>query len=76
MLMELGAGIDFRLSKNFFLGFRYKYNYSLKEQVHFEAVTQNDKTTEITHYKLVVPGHNQSYILSASYRISSIWNKK
>lgn len=76
MMLELGLGIDFRLSKNFILGIRYRYNYSLKEQIHLEAITQNNRTNELAHYKLIVPGHNQSYSLSASYRISSFWNKK
>lgn len=75
MLIELGAGVDFCISKNLFLGLRYKYNYSLKEQVDMYAITRNNRTAEITNYKLEVPGHNHSLSISVSYRISSYWNK-
>ncbi|MDR1518213.1 MAG: hypothetical protein LBS52_09045 [Dysgonamonadaceae bacterium] len=73
-LMEFGAGANTFITKNFFIGCRFRYSFSSKEQLNFEARRINTNN-DITDYVLKSNGNQKSFTISIGYQISKFWNK-
>ena len=58
------------------MGIRYRYNIGLKKYIDLDATAINSESNEISNYHLTSNGNYHSFMLSASYRISRIWNRK
>jgi hypothetical protein len=73
-LLELGAGADIFITKNFFLGLRYKYTVGFKQILNYEAYAM-DANSSRSDYVIRTNGNCHSLSIGLGYRISSIWNK-
>jgi hypothetical protein len=73
-LMELGVGTNIFVTKNFFIGCRFRYSFGFKELLNIEAQRTNVDNT-ITDYNLKSSGNHMSFTISIGYQISKFWDK-
>ena len=75
-LMEFGVGADFFISKNFFIGIKYRYTAGFSTKFDMEYHTQGLDQNNRTDYFVKSNGNYHSFMGSIGYRISWLWNKK
>jgi hypothetical protein len=74
-LFEFGIGTDIYLTKNFFVGFRYRYNHGFNKIVDINSNTNISESNSIDYY-LNTKGNYNAFMISLGYRISKFWNKQ
>jgi opacity protein-like surface antigen len=74
-LLEFGIGTDIKLSENFYLGLRYRYNHRSNEILNFSAESRNAENNIEANYNVSSKGTYSSYTFAIGYRISRFWNK-
>ena len=74
-LFEFGIGTDIYLTKNFFLGFRYRYNIGFDKIITINAKTRHILETNDIDYFLNSKGNYHAFMISFGYKISKFWNK-
>jgi len=75
-LFEFGIGTDIYLSKNFFVGLRYRYNHGFNEIIDINSNTQHISESNSMDYYLNSKGNYHAFMFSLGYRISKFWNKQ
>lgn len=75
MLLEFGIGTDIYLSKNFFVGLRYRYSHGFNEIIDLNSNTQHVSESNSIDYFLNTKGNYHAFMFSLGYRISKFWNK-
>jgi hypothetical protein len=75
-LFEFGIGTDVYLSKNFFVGLRYRYSHSFNEIIDINSNTQHISESNSLDYYLNTKGNYHAFMFSLGYRISKFWNKE
>lgn len=74
-LFEFGIGTDIYLSKNFFVGLRYRYSHGFNEIIDIKSNTQHISESNSIDYYLNSKGNYHALMFSLGYRISKFWNK-
>ncbi len=75
-LIEFGIGTDIYLTKNLFVGFRYRYNIGFDKIIDINANTRHVSETNDIDYFLNSKGNYHALMISFGYRISKFWNKQ
>ncbi len=75
-LFEFGIGSNIYLTKNFFAGFRYRYNIGFDKKIDIFSTTQHVSEPNNIDYFLNSKGNYHAIMISFGYRISTFWNKQ
>lgn len=75
-LIEFGVGADLFITKNFFVGIKYRYNAGISPKLDMEYHTQGLEQNNRTDYYIKSNGNYHSFMTSIGYRINWQWNKK
>lgn len=74
-LVELGIGTDVYLTKNLFLGIRYRFGFGFSKIIDIHTITGNGADSNQIDYFLKSKGNYNAFVFTIGYRISSFWNK-